>query len=101
MAVGAGTLEELLSLRGIATHLIPQRAVCSAVRAAVGREFHLQVDVLRNVVEIVRGEARETGHAALWTPVLDYRADLFPFSIVQYQHGANEIRALRAARGFA
>src|SRR5450631_25704 len=103
MAVGAApsAAEELRPLGGIAAYLISQRAISSAVGAAIGREFHLEVDILRNVVEVIRGEARKARHAALRTPVLDHRPDLFAFFIVQHQHGADQVRTLRAACGVA
>ena len=72
--------------------------VCSAHRAvrlsigpAIRGEFHLHVQELGDVVDVVLAQIRKRGHAGLGPPVLDDRTDLLVLLIVQHRDGANQV----------
>jgi hypothetical protein len=83
MACGAIGLKEFLSLARIAAGLASEPAVCLAIRPAIRGKLHLQLDELRNIVNVVLRETRKRGHSRLRTAVLDEPADFLILLVMQ------------------
>jgi hypothetical protein len=96
MATRAIRFEKCLAERGISGYFVPQVAISLTVGAAVGRQFHLHLQELRDAVDLFARELREGWHPRLRASSFDERANSFILLVMEYDHGSKQIRRLRA-----
>src|SRR5579875_1080980 len=101
MATGAMRGKKGLTLLGIAGCAGSLTGVLLGVEAPVGRQINLQVQIFRDVVDLLGCQTRERWHASLRPAVLDDGADRFTFFIMENGGGPQQIGPLSAPCIFA
>src|SRR5579875_2565484 len=96
MATGAMRGKKGLTLLGIAGCAGSLTGVLLGVEAPVGRQINLQVQIFRDVVDLLGCQTRERWHASLRPAVLDDGADRFTFFIMENGGGSQQIGPLSA-----
>src|SRR5262249_28974463 len=98
MAVCAVGLEEYLALFGVARNLIAARPIGLAIGSAVGRQFDLHLQKLRDAVDLGIGELGKTRHSRLRPSGFDHRTDGLVLLVMQHDDGAEQVGRLRSTR---